>query len=77
MSTMARLWIVAVRRDQRDLVPGDWLERVGSTPGVTVLGAHGGRARIEADDEAVRRLRDELGRYLHIEPVIDHYPTAP
>jgi hypothetical protein len=72
---MATGYVVAVRRDQRGTAPRDWLEQLQRIDGVTLLGVTAGRARIEADDQALRQLQSELGRYLHIEPVIRHRPT--
>ena len=72
---MATGYVVAVRRDQRAAAPGDWLEQLQRIDGVELLGVTAGRAQIEADEQALGRLRSELGRYLHIEPVIRHRPT--
>ena len=65
-------YIVALRRSQREHAPADWLERLGSTEGVSILGSSSNRAQITADDSSLARLRAELGTWLHIEPVIEH-----
>lgn len=70
-------YVVAVRRSQRDSVPADWLDRLGAAEGVSVVGSSHGRAQIVADQASVQKVREELGEYLHIEPVIPHYPSDP
>jgi hypothetical protein len=72
---MATRYVVAVRRDQRRTAPRDWLEQLARIDGVELLGVTAGRAQIEVDEQALGRLRSELGRYLHIEPVIRHRPA--
>lgn len=68
-------YVVAIRRSQRQLAPEDWLDRLRSTEGVSVVGSSSGRAQITADAQALARVRDELGTYLLIEPLIQHYPS--
>jgi hypothetical protein len=65
-------YIVAIRRERRGGAPADWVERLGELEGVSVVGASSGRAQVAADEEGVQRLRDALGAYAHIEPVIEH-----
>lgn len=74
---MAESYVVAVRRDQRDSIPGDWLEQLGATKGISVVGSSHGRAQITASKASLAKVREELGEYLHIEPVIPHYPSDP
>lgn len=68
-------YIVAVRRSQRKLAPEDWLDRLRQTEGVSVVGESYGRAQITADRQGLARVRDELGSFLLIEPLIRHYPS--
>ncbi|MGI8685034.1 MAG: hypothetical protein ACR2MO_08115 [Acidimicrobiales bacterium] len=70
-------YVVAVRRSQRGLAPDDWLDRVRTTEGVSVVGSSSGRAQIRADDLSLARLRSELGSFLHIEPAIAHFGSEP
>ncbi len=65
-------YIVALRRDQQADAPADWVERIGALKGVSVVGATAKRAQVAADDDGIQRLRDALGSYTHIEPVIKH-----
>lgn len=68
----AHEYIVAVRRDRRQDAPPDWLRRLGETEGITVIGSSGRRAQVRGDEEPIERLREAMGSYLHIEPVIPH-----
>ena len=71
----AHTYIVAIRRDCRDRAPEDWVERLTHVEGVSIIGASARRAQIAADDGAVERLREDLGAYAHVEPVIEHRPS--
>jgi hypothetical protein len=66
-------YIVALRRDQQADAPSDWVDRIGALEGVSVVGTTGKRAQVAADDDGLRRLRDELGSFTHIEPIIEHH----
>ena len=74
---MPETYVVAVRRDQRDAVPDDWVDRLGATEGISVVGSSYGRAQIVATKASLVKVREELGEFLHIEPVIPHYPSDP
>ena len=64
---MATYWI-AVKREARDLVPHDWIERLKSIPGVRVPeGARVPRVRIEAEPEAIAVVKLLLGEFCHVE----------
>ncbi|MDP8930363.1 MAG: hypothetical protein M3O70_17795 [Actinomycetota bacterium] len=67
-------YIVAVRRDQRDTAPHNWLDRLRTTEGVSVIGGSSARAQIEVDPGALERVLRDFGAYLHVEPVIQHFP---
>lgn len=69
-------YIVAVRRDQRDVAPDDWLDRLRTIDGVSIVGASSGRAQIQAASDALERVRTEFGTYLHVEPIIEHFPMT-
>jgi hypothetical protein len=66
-------YIVALRRDQQADAPTDWVDRIGALEGVSLIGATGKRAQVDADDDGLQRLRDEIGSFTHIEPVIEHH----
>ena len=72
-----KTYIVAVRRDCRDAVPENWVARLRSLDGVSVVGATATRAQIEIPASTLARVRDEIGDSFHIEPVIMHYPLRP
>ena len=67
-------YIVAVRRDRRDAVPKNWVARLRSLEGVSVVGATATRAQIEIPPTTLSRVRDEIGDSFQIEPVIRHFP---
>lgn len=66
-------YIVAVKRDQQAEAPDDWVDQIGALDGVSVTGTTGKRAQISADDDGIQRVRDTIGSYTHIEPVIEHH----
>jgi hypothetical protein len=68
-------YIVAIRRDCRHDAPTDWVERLNRVDGVSVIGASDRRAQIAADDCAVERVREDLGAFALVEPVIEHRPS--
>lgn len=68
-------YVVAVRRERRDVVPADWIDRVDSIPGLKVLGSSPQRAQIQATPLAISRLQEVLGKDFYLEPVIEHTPV--
>ena len=63
-------FVLAVRREMRDVAPGDWQARVGAIPGIRVQGdAAASPLQVEADLERLDRLRAAFGGLLHIEPL--------
>lgn len=70
-------YIVAVKRECRAQAGADWAEALRDVPGVEADVPGGARrARVRATDDGVRRLRERVGTYCHIEPVIEHAPSA-
>lgn len=66
-------YVLAVKRGKRGTAPDDWLERVRRVPGVKLeKSASADRAQIEARSDALPELREAVGEYCHIEPVIPH-----
>jgi hypothetical protein len=67
-------FVIAVKRECRTQVPPDWLEIVRGTSGLTVVGdASPYRVQVRASPEAIQRVQERLGDYLHIEKLIPHY----
>ena len=65
--------VIAPQRRHRDDVPDDWVEQVRTTPGVSdLVQSMSGRITVEATEDAVERLRLQLGETCHIERVILH-----
>jgi hypothetical protein len=65
-------YILAVRRDRREDVPGDWVDLLDAIEGLSVIGSTGTRAQVLADDAAIGHARDSLGSYLRIERLVLH-----
>ena len=70
-------YVLAVRRAFRDVAPADWQERVREVPGVTAgPAASMARLQIEADADALSRIRSEFGSLLRIEAIALRRPSA-
>jgi hypothetical protein len=65
-------YIVAVRREQRNETPTDWVQQIGAIDGVSVVGSTGKRAQVAADAAGIAQLRQDFGSRILIEPVIAH-----
>jgi hypothetical protein len=72
-----RRFVLAVRRDMRSHEPPDWQQQLSSCPGAHVIGLSGGRAVADLDAAALATLQQQLGRWLHIEPVVEHAARPP
>jgi hypothetical protein len=69
----AEMFVLAVKRDRRDDVPGDWVDVVRATSGLTVMGdADPARLQVRATADAIEQVRNQLSDYLHIEKLIPH-----
>lgn len=69
-------YVIALKRDCRAKAPADWVQLVRSVPGVHLVGSENAPVvRIEATSEAVEQLRDQLGTFCNIEPIILHKPS--
>lgn len=66
-------YVVALPREKREDAAADWVQRVNSIDGVSVVGSTSRRAQVAADDAGIARLRESFGSELLIEPVIPHY----
>ena len=67
------VFVLAVKRDRRHDVPGDWLDVVRGTSGLTVMGdANPTRLQVRATADAIEQVRTQLSDYLHIEKLIPH-----
>ena len=63
-------YVLALRRELSESAPADWQMRVRELPGVCAgPAASPHRIQIEADAEALSRIRAEFGAFLHIEPL--------
>ena len=64
---MAAYWI-AVKREARDRVPHDWVERLKSIPGLRVPeGARAPRVRVEAEPDAIAVAKRLVAEFCHVE----------
>lgn len=70
-------YVLALRREFGKMAPTDWQQRVRELPGVTSApAASPHRLQIEADEEALARIRTEFEGFLHIESVEPRYPLG-
>jgi hypothetical protein len=73
----SRRFVLAVRREMRSHEPVDWQQQVSACPGATLVGLSGGRAIADLEPAALATLQQQLGRWLHIEPLLEHGPRPP
>lgn len=67
------VFALAVKRGKRTAVPRDWVDRVRSTEGVTIMGdANATRLQIRATSDGIDAIERELAEYLYIERLIRH-----
>jgi len=67
------VFVLAVKRERRDDVPGDWMDVVRGTSGLTVMGdANPTRLQVRATADAIEQVRNQLSDYLHIEKLMPH-----
>jgi hypothetical protein len=71
----ARRYVIAVKRQMRDQVPADWVERLRGIEGLSLVSEpRYNRVLVEAIPEAIEAVQAELGDYSYIEPLITHKP---
>lgn len=67
-------YVVALKREQRENAPENWVEILKETAGVTITGGDEKMGRvlvITATPEGLKALKEKLGEYCHIEePVL-------
>lgn len=69
---MNESYIVAAKREARNRVNHDWVDRLRQVEGVEVVGSGPVRVQIRATPTVINALRKTLGDDFHIEPVIPH-----
>ena len=69
-------YVIAVKREARDMVPHNWIGLLGAQEGVEVLGAGTKRVQIRATAKAIETVRNLVGRYCHIEKMSPHKPLS-
>jgi hypothetical protein len=68
-------YVIAVKRQMRDQVPADWIERLREIEGLSLVSEpRHNRVMVEAVPEAMKVVQAELGDYSYIEPLITHKP---
>lgn len=65
-------YIVAVARDRRASAPSDWKVRVREVKGVKIKRETPARLIIDASPPSIRQVREQVGIWCRIEPVIAH-----
>jgi len=69
---MNESYIVAAKREARNRVNHDWVDRLRQIEGIEVVGTSPVRVQIRATPTAIHALRKTLGNDFHIEPMIPH-----
>lgn len=70
-------YVIAAKREFRDQLRTDWINKVQSVAGVTICGEPKfGRLIIEASDDAIEAVRAVLGGAFHIEPITRYTPQS-
>lgn len=68
MPTRPRIYVLAVPRELRDTISADWQTRVRELGGIAdEPSASPHRMQIEADEEALERIREAFGHLLQVE----------
>jgi hypothetical protein len=68
-------YVVAVKRERRG--QGVVASHAGQIPGVTVLGStNPDRVLVDASTKAIAELRQRMGEFVWIEPLIEHTPMG-
>ena len=66
-------FIVAVKREQRNVVPESWKQDVADCEELELISPRDvDRLVVEASPKAIECLREQLGEYLHIESEVQH-----
>lgn len=70
-------YIVAIKRERRDEASPDWIDILRETPGVEITGTSDaspmtGRITLRATADGIEAVRERMGTYCHVEPVIEH-----
>ena len=71
------VYVIAVKREWRAQVGSDWLDTLREAPGVEMRGGEtvrldARRVTVRATDDGLAALRERLGAFCYIEPVISH-----
>jgi hypothetical protein len=65
---------IAVKREHRQSISGNWQEQLGSIPGVSVVGAGPNRVLVTASEEAEKKIQAEFGADCYIEEIVEREP---
>ena len=64
---MEKTYVIAVRKESRQIAGNNWQQRLAELPGVSVINATPYRAMITATDEGIEVVRSTLGAHCAIE----------
>jgi hypothetical protein len=65
-------YAVAVKRERRSDVPLDWQQQLAACAGAEILGQSAGRVVASLSPAALAEVRQQLGSWLHVEPLVPH-----
>ena len=69
-------YVVAVRRECRDTAPSDLLVTIAANQDIELIGSiRFNRMIIDADEQAIDKIRADHGDMLHVEPVMTYGPA--
>ena len=67
-------FVMAVKREAENQVPGDWHSQLSAIEGVELQNASGKFAHFQASDDALERVRSLFSNDFHIEEVAERNP---
>jgi hypothetical protein len=68
-----KIYIIAVRSEKENEVQQDWIDRIRDFSGVEVQGGTSDQVTVLANEEAISRMRRELGNQFFIEEEVTRY----
>lgn len=71
-SSDERLFVVAVKREERKNAPSDWVEALCRIEGVAVREIQPRQIIVRASPAGIGRVRDRFGSLLYVEELIPH-----
>ena len=75
MSEKADKYVIAVKREKRSDAPADWVDQLKEISEVSIVGKPTtSRILAEASPQAIEKVKNLIGDFCHIEPLIIRKP---